>query len=287
MVKLISQPSKAIPLVLCAWLFFTGAIAIADHLGPGFPVPTLLLFQNAISLLFILPWMMRGGKEIWKPPSFRLVILRSIAGYLNFAFLFLAVQRAPLTGVLLLGNSAPFFIPLIIWLWRGIHLSKKLWLGIIVGFIGIAFILQPGSDLLNNGAFFALAAAFSFSISMIAQRRLVKKALLETILFYYFALSLLITFPIASALWKPLGLSELLFLVALGLFSAIGQILFLKALQFEKPSLLSVFNYSAIVYSAIIEWIFWHHVPGTLEIIGVLVVITGGLLTMRAAQETL
>lgn len=286
MVKLISQPKKAIPLVLCAWLFFTGAIAIADHLGPGFPVPTLLLFQNGISLLFILPWMMRGNKEIWKPPPIRLVLLRSTAGYLNFAFLFLAVQRAPLTNVLLLGNSAPFFIPLIIWLWRGIQLPWTLWLGIIIGFLGIACILQPGGALLNTGAFFALAAAFSFSVSMIAQRRLVKKAALETILFYYFAFSVIISLPIAIALWKPLGVTNLFFLIGLGLLSAIGQLLFLKALQFEKPSLLSVFNYSAIVYSVIIEWMFWHRVPGMLEVVGILIVLTGGLLTMRAAQES-
>lgn len=282
--ELVSQPKKAISLVLCAWLFFTGALAIAHQLGPRMPVPVLLLFQNTMSMLFIIPWMIGEDVSVWKPPNIRLLLLRTFAGYLNFAFLFLALQSAPLTEVLLLGNSAPFFIPLIIWLWRGIGLSWKLWLGIIVGFIGIALILQPAGHLLNIGALFALAAAFSFSISMIAQRRLLKRASDKSILFYYFAIATLVSLPFAIALWKPLSTTDLLWLFSMGILSGIGQLLFLKALQYEKPSLLSPFNYSSIVYAALLDWFIWKQVLSPIGIIGIIVVVTGGLMTMRAAH---
>lgn len=284
MAELISAPRKAITFILCAWFFFTIAIAIADQMGPQMPVPVILFFQNALSIFVVLPKMLTMERSIWNPPNVRLLILRFFAGYLNFAFLFLAVQRAPLTGVLLLGNSAPFFIPLIIWVWRGIHLSSKLWLGIIVGFLGIALILRPSGGFLNTGGLFAISAAFCGSISLIAQRRLLKKAPSESILFYYFLLSALASLPFAIALWSPFNLSELLKLCTLGIFSGIGQILLLKALQFEKPSLLSPFSYSAIVYGALIQWVIWKQPLTWIELMGISIVIIGGILTMRAAD---
>lgn len=285
MVELSSQPRKAVLLVLSAWLFFTGALALAGHYGGSVPVPTLLLFQNGISLLFILPWMIGRDPTIWQMPPLRLVLLRSLAGFINFAFLFLAIKRAPLTGVLLLGNSAPFFIPLIIWLWRGIQLSRHLWAGIVVGFIGIACILQPSGDLLNIGGLFALAAAFSFSVSMIAQRRLVKKAQPETVLFYYFLTGVVVSLPFVFALWEPLNIDEWGVLIGMGLLSAIGQLLLMRALQYEKPSFLSAFNYSAIVYSALIDWLAWGRTPSLLETAGILIVLTGGVITLRATRD--
>lgn len=279
-----SRPRLAIAFVLLAWLFFTSAIAIGDRLGPTMPVPVILLFQNIFSMLVILPKMFAEERSIWKVPNLRLLSLRFLAGYLNFAFIFLAVQKAPLTGVLLLGNSAPFFIPIIIWIWRGIKLSSDLWLGIIVGFLGIALILRPSGNLLNLGGLFAIAAGLSAAISLIAQRRLVKKEPPESILFYYFFLGAIVSLPLALSLWKPLDAKELLSLCALGILSGIGQYFLLKALQFEKPSLLSPFNYSSIVYGALIQWLIWHQPLGWVELIGITIVVVGSLLTMRAAK---
>ncbi|MCI0381674.1 MAG: DMT family transporter [Chlamydiae bacterium] len=266
-------------LIIFAWVFFTVMIAISRYVSPLTSIPIVLLFQNGISLLFILPWMIEKGKTSFHTPKYHLLILRTVAGYLNFTFIFLAVQRTSLVNTLLLSNSAPIFIPLIIWIWRRIAVGYKLWLGIIIGFIGIGLILKPDIDFMNTGVLFALGSAISFSISMIAQRRLIKTEPKYTILFYYFLAGTLISFPFAIYTWNiPLTILPLLILI--GVLSVIGQLAFLQALQFGKPSALSPFNYISVVYAAIIEWIIWNQFPDLFSILGIILISVGGILTM-------
>lgn len=274
---------RGVLLILASWLFFTTMVALARDLHETVSVPMILLFQNLLSIPLIAPMMWSEGKESFKLPDLKLLSIRFIAGYLNFALIFWAVHYASIVNVLLLSNSAPLLIPLIIWAWRGIRISFKLWLGIIVGFCGIAIILQPSKTLDNFGDLLALCAALCFAISMIVQRRLVKKSHSHTILFYYYLLGILVSLPLAIATWHPLDSTLFFKLILLGLLSGIGQLFFLKALKYERPSFLSPFNYSSVVYAVLINLLIWNKVPSSLEIIGIIVVCTGAILTTVSA----
>ncbi len=274
---------KGIAAVLIAWFFFTIAIAISRKAGEVASVPTILLFQNSISFIVILVWMIvkKKGKRSLYLSKPGVITIRSLAGYISFAFIFLAVERTSLINVVLLSNSAPLFIPFIIWAWKKVKISPRLWLGIIIGFIGIVVILKPTHNIINLGALFGLGSALCLSISMIAQRRLVKTERTVTVLFYYFLISIVLSIPFAIETWVPLNLSTVGFLIVLGLCSVVGQIIFFRGFKYEKPSFLSSFNYSSVVYGAIIEWVFWDRFPGWSCILGILIVCTGGIITIR------
>jgi len=279
-----SNWKKGVILVVMTWVFFTAVIAIARWLGETVSVPMVLLFQNGISLLVILPLMLKGGKKSFKTNKPKLILLRTIAGYGSFCFIFLAAQYTSTINVVLLNNSAPLILPLIIWLWRGVKIGAKLWLGIFVGFVGIALILQPSGPMVNLGILFALFSAFFMAISMIVQRRLVKRESSRTILFYYFFLATIVSIPFAIMEWKPIGIKVALLLICLGLLSVIGQMLFLRAFRFQKPSLLAPFNYSGVVYAFFVDWAFWDQIPAWKSILGILVVCAGGILSILEAN---
>lgn len=276
------NPKKGVACVLAGWLFLTTVIAISRYAGEATSVPTVLFFQNLVSLIVITPWMIVHGGNSLKLSRFALIVLRSLAGYTSFAFIFLAVQRTTLVNVVLLSNSAPLFIPLIIWLWKKVKISKRLWIGLIIGFVGIAFILKPDETIADMGALFAIGAAICFSISMITQRRLVKRETLSTILFYYFLISTILSIPFAIDTWKPIDLKMLLILITIGILFVSGQTVFLKSFRYEKPSFLSPFVYSSVVYGALIDWMFWQQIPDWTTILGIIIVCTGGIITMRA-----
>jgi drug/metabolite transporter (DMT)-like permease len=279
-----SNWKKGVILVMMTWVFFTAVIAIARWLGETVSVPMLLLFQNGISLLVILPLMLKRGKKSFKTGKPKLILLRTVAGYGSFCFIFLAAQYTSTVNVVLLNNSAPLILPLIIWLWRGVKIGVRLWLGIFVGFIGIALILQPSGPMVNLGILFALFSAIFMSISMIVQRRLVKRESSRTILFYYFFISTLISIPFAIMEWKPISINVVLLLTGLGLLSVIGQMLFLRAFRFQKPSLLAPFNYSGVVYAFFVDWVFWDQIPAWKSILGILIVCAGGILSILEAN---
>lgn len=280
-----SNRKKGITYVLLAWVFFTTVIALSRSATTQTSVPVVLLFQNFIGLLITLPWMIKNGEKSLYLSKIGVIVIRSLAGYLNYAFMFLAVQRISLVNTVLLSNSAPLFIPLIIWLWRGVKIQKGLWLGIIIGFIGIAFILRPTGEIINLGALFGIGAAICLSVSAIAKRRLVKTEPIPTILFYYFLITTFLSIPFSFETWRYLTKESLILLCIIGILFTIGQILFLKALKYEKPSYLSAFNYSAVVYGAFLQWIIWGNFPDWCTFMGIVVVCTGGILTITHGRE--
>ena len=278
---------KGIICVLISWVFFTTLIALARIATEKTSVPVVLLFQNFVGLLMITPWMIRKGKKSLYLSKIKAIAIRSLAGYLCYAFIFLAVQRISLVNTVLLSNSAPLFIPLIIWLWKGVKIDKGLWLGILIGFFGIAFILRPTGEIINVGALFGLGAAICVSISSIAKRRLVKTEPVHTILFYYFLISTLLSIPFSIETWRTLDKETLLLLCSIGLLFFCGQIFFSNAFKYEKPSFLSSFSYSAVIYGALIQWIIWGNFPSWCTIMGIVVVCTGGILTITHGRGTL
>lgn len=279
-VKLPPNWKKGVALILSSWIFLVIAIELSRGVSLASSVPIVLLFQNLICFLFMIPWVVKTGRKSLYLAKFGVIVLRSIAGYISFAFVILAVQRTSLVNVVLLSNSAPLFIPLVLWIWKGVRLKKQLWLGILIGFIGIGIILNPTNNVINFGALFALGSAFCSSISMIAQRRLVKTESIPTILFYYFAINVIISIPFAVETWQPLTLPISFFLLIIALSFGIGQLLFLWSFKFEKPSFLSSFSYSAVVYGLILEWILGQHFPSWRHFLGIFIVCLGGIITI-------
>jgi len=276
---------KGVIYILLSWLFYTGVVALSRVVSEESSVPIILLFQNLIGLILVLPWMIKkGGKSLYLS-KIGVIVIRSLAGYLSFAFIFLAVQRISLVNTVLLSNTAPLFIPIIVWLWKGVRIGKRLWMGVLIGFIGIAIILRPNHQIINVGALFALGAAICLSISAIAKRRLVKTEPIHTILFYYFLICTFLSIPFSFENWKPLSAETLLLLCLLGVFFSCAQLLFLHALRYAKPSFLGPFNYSAIVYGVIIQWLVWGNLPTLWTVVGIIVVCTGGIITITRGKE--
>lgn len=272
---------RAVFYVLLACGLFTTVIAISRVVSETIPVSTILFFQYFISMILLLPWMLQqGGKSLYLS-KIGVIVIRSVAGYLNYAFIFFAVKHIPLVNVVLLNNAAPIFIPLIIWMWKKVRISRKLWMGIMVGFVGIAIILRPTNSFINIGSLFALGSAVCVSISMITQRRLVKSESVYTISFYYFLISSIISLPFMLERWEPIDQTTMLLLGVTGVLFVSGQYFFLSAFKYEKPTYLGSFSYSAIVYGLLIEWLVWKQFPGWVSLMGIVIVCAGGLITIR------
>lgn len=270
--------------ILLAWLAFTLMATIARIATATVSTYTVIFFQNFISWLAILPWVWKHGISSLKTSRFGLIFVRSVVGTFIFAFLFLAVERISLVDAILLNNSSPIFIPFVVWIWLKTPINHKLWVGIIAGFLGIIFILKPGKQIFDPGALYGLAAAIAASIAMISVRLLSFTEKHHTVLFYYFLIGSLMLLPFTLYVWKPLNRIEWGEMLLIGLLSTFGQWFFIRAFHHAKPTQIGPFCYAAVVYSGLIEWAFWGKVPDLFSWIGVLLVVLGGIWTIRFSQ---
>lgn len=234
---------------------------------------------NFISFLLLLPWVVRYGFANLRTQRLKLLVARSVTDVLSLLFLFMALQFIPLVNAVLLSNAAPLFIPLIVWLWLGKRIGAKLWGCLVLGFLGITLIVQPGADVFSWATLLALMAGLLSAIQLVEVGELQSTEPTVRILFYYFLLSSMLTAPFLVFSWPSPEPVVWLWLLGVGVLMALVQFLLVLAYEQAPPSRLSPFNYSVVVFSGLIGWAGWGAVPNWLELVGIVTVAVAGILS--------
>lgn len=268
---------KGIVICLFAWFCFSSMYTVAKLLGEQTNVPTMLFFRNIFGILIILPWILKDLPKNLEVKNVKLIIARSIVGLLNLCFIFLAIQHISLVDATLLNNTAPLIVPFVVWTFLKIPLDHKMWPAIVVGFIGVALILQPTSMIFNLGALYALLSGICLAISLVTMRLSSRQESFQTFMFYFFAIGLILTAPFALANWKIDTTATLWGLLAIGFFSALGQLGLYFGLRLGKARQLAPISYASVVFAGIYEWIFWGIVPEPIFYIGMTLIVAAGI----------
>ena len=241
----------------------------------------ILLFQNLICFLLILPFALRGGWPSLRTEKPGLHILRAVAGTGAWYALFVAITMMPLTNATLLTFSAPLWMPAIAWVFFREKAAKATWVGAAVGFIGIVLVLQPHHQTFNVGALIAMAGAIFLAVACISVRRLGATEPTSRILFYYFGISTVLCLPFAIADWRAFGLLGSVYMVGIALILLISQALVVLAYRYASAVKVGPFVYTVIVFTALIDWFLWNHAPTLGVVLGIALVIGGGIIAIR------
>jgi drug/metabolite transporter (DMT)-like permease len=272
---------------LTAAAFFCVALVatLAKVAGQYTSTGVLLLFQNLICLVFMVPVVVRGGWPLLRTNRLGLHVLRAVAGTACWYALFVAITMIPLANATLLTYSAPLWMPLIAWAVTRQRVARATWIGAAIGFAGVILVLQPQTHRFNAGEILALLGALALAIAMMTVRWLGATEPVTRILVYYFLLSTLLTIPIAAVDWQPIPLTAWGWLIALGLAQLFSQILLVVAYRYASAEKVGPFIYCVIVFTALIDWLVWDHRPTLVMCIGMALVISGGLIAVRARSK--
>lgn len=277
---------KGILFILATFLTVSVMSALGKAVAPYASPITILLFQNSISFLIIIPLIIKKGiKATFATKRLFTHFFRALTGTMCWYCLFLAIKMIGLNTSVLLVYSAPLLMPIM-----GHFLFKekshpKVWLGVVIGFIGIAFVLHINSLKLfeSFGVLIAIAGGLSLALAMFAVRWLSKTESPTTILSYYFLTSTIMVTPLAYFNFKMQGDFKVwLYLISIGIALALSQLLLIKAYQYASAIKLSPFIYSVIVFTAIINSIVWHDIPNLWQVSGIILVVIGGIFSMIA-----
>ena len=265
---------------LIAYLFFVTVSSTVWKLDARIPTVQILFIQNLICWLCILPAALKHGVRGLKTKVLSDHMLRDLFGVGSYFLYFLAIEDLDLVDATTLNYSAPFFVPLIWWMWKKQKVGAHVWWSIIVGFLGVAVILNPSSQIFQAGFVYGLFAGISSAVSFSALRILnLHKEPMSRILFYYFFFGVLSTFPFAWIYWTAPSSTEWIQLLVIGFGTAIAQILLTLAYRFGTASYLSPLGYSTVIYAALISWLLFDHPLTLRSLIGTLLIIAGGTIT--------
>ncbi|MDZ7782246.1 MAG: DMT family transporter [Halioglobus sp.] len=244
----------------------------------------IVTVQYLVCTVLCLPRILRAGLHNLRSAHPYLHLLRGAAGVLGFYLFYAALHAIPLVDAMLLRQSAPLLVPVVMWLWLGERVPAVAWLPLALGFCGIAIILRPGPAGLSLWHVTGLASALALAISMVATRKLAATEPTSRILFYYVTLSLACVAPFGvwdfHAIALPAAWAAMLY-VGVAIYWTLE--LYTRAYGMAPTALIAPITYFSVVLAGFWGWLFWQQVPDAWSLSGSALVIGGGLLTIYLA----
>lgn len=250
-------------------------------------VKLIVFVQNFVSFLIILPFAIKAGISQLKTKRIYLHIIRAVTGTMAWFFLFESIKMTSLNMGVLLCYAAPLWIPVIAAVFFKEKVHSKVWLGVVIGLVGIAFVLGLHLDQNPNivGFGFGIFAGLMLALALISIRLLNITEKTTTILFYYFLISSLLLLTFCYKDLPQLNLQSLPYLIAIGVCLAISQLCIVTAYKYASTVKLSPYIYSTIIFSTLIDSLVWHTLITSAQLAGMLLVILGGVIAMQQSPK--
>ena len=279
---LIAARQRAILLVIVSSGTFTLAAAAVKALEGGIPLAQLILFRNVFAMPLLLLMMHRaGGWRLLRPRKPWGHLQRSCAGLVGMTGAFIGYTHLPLATATVLGFSMPLFLTALSVVFLRERVGWRRWTAVAVGFCGVLLVARPGADAAALPIFpvaMVLVGALAWAVSMMSIRRLGEAGEHGVTIVMWFAiitsvLSGLATIPV----WVDPDGRQWALLIALGVISAVAQLLMTEAYRRGETTLLAPFEYVALVWTMLLGAALWGEWPGWLDLVGFAVLVGAGL----------
>jgi drug/metabolite transporter (DMT)-like permease len=236
--------------MLASTLFF-GLMAVAIRLASkSLPTFEIAFFRNVFGLLALLPLLLNGGASL-RTKQLPRYLLRSTIGIGSMLAGFWAIGHLPLSQAISLSYSTPLFVTIAAVVWLGEHVRTRRWAAVIVGFLGVLVIVQPGSSAFTAGSLIAVLAAVLSAVVAIQIKQLSRVDPADTIVFYTYVFWVPLSLLPALFVWQwPHGINWL-WLVCTGVFGTGGQLLWTRALRLGEVSALTPISFMQLPVVAI------------------------------------
>jgi drug/metabolite transporter (DMT)-like permease len=265
-------------------LMFAGVKWVGQR-GAG--VAESLFYRQIGTVVCALAWVAIGpGFGSLKTKRFGAHAMRMAIGVVAMLLNFLMVTLLPLAEATAIGFSVPIFATLLAAVVLREPTGKWRWGAIIVGFIGVLVIVQPGSGHISAyGGLVALGAVVSTACATIAIRHLGATEAVATTVFWFGATSLVplgLTMPFVAHAHDPATFAAL---AALSVAGGIAQLALTGALRLAPVSLVMPMDYSSLLWATLLGLIIFQQAPSQWTWVGAPIVIGAGLVILWREQR--
>ena len=291
-------------LVLAILIFSLQDIAVKG-MGGSYPILEIVILRSLIAMpatLFF--FRMEGGKGLPTTKRHKLEYVRGLFLFLSYTTYFMGLAALPLAEIAAIKFSAPLIITLLSVLLLGEKVGLRSWEALIIGFIGVLIIIQPGSTNFNIGSIFILLNVLFYVLSVMITRRLQTTDSSATMAYYssifYLAIAFVLT-PIVMAIgefpnanpsiaflfhaWSIPTLLDLLIMFGLGLVWAGGMYFTARAYSLTLASVVAPFEYMTLPINTMWGFVLWHQFPTALTWIGASLTLCSSLYTFYIGQK--
>lgn len=270
-----SSKKKGVLFILCSAFCFA-LMNLFVKLSGDLPSMQKSFFRNLVAMIFAFIILMRSEQGLhFQKKNLPYLLARAIFGTIGILCNFYAVSHLLLPDASMLNKLSPFFAILISYLYLKEKVTPVQAGAVFLAFVGALFIIKPGFAAFSQtltcviGAFGGLCAGTAYTM--------VRKLSLNGergpfIVFFFSTFSCLFCLPYLIFCYHPMSLYQLAMLLCAGLAASGGQFAITAAYSNAPARELSIYDYSQIIFSAILELLFFQQVPDLWSILGYFII---------------
>ena len=247
-----------------------------------YPVGQVLFFRGfcgIIPILFLIP--KDRYLDFYKTTRPFLHFKRCLAGLIALVSIFVALRNLPLATVVSISFAAPIFITIFSIFLLNEKVGLYRWLAVLVGFVGIIFITEPGFSSLNLYYIYPIIFCLGLSYVAIAIRKLSSTEPAWLISFFFSFSIMLLSFLSFYQGWILPSLLDLFLLSMVGILGGLANLWLSQSYKYSEVSLVTPLKYLALVFAIIFGYFIWDEVPTFKTLLGAGLVILSSFIIFR------
>ncbi len=267
-----SKTKGIICIVTAAFCF--AFMSLCVRLAGDLPSMQKILFRNLLAFFIVGAGLIRKPEklEIHKG-DLKFLFLRSICGTIGIVCNFYAIDHLVLSDANMLNKLSPFFAIIFSYFLLKERLSLFQGIAVVVAFIGALFIIKPTGNMTDPAAFVGMIGGAGAGAAYTYVRVLGKRGVNgKLVVMFFSAFTCLFALPFLIGHFVPMKWWQVAAMIAAGFGGAGGQIFVTKAYFYAPAKELSVFDYSQILFSALMGFVVLGQKPDVYSFLGYVII---------------
>lgn len=281
-----NQRKQGILYIVLAAFFFS-LMTFFVRLSGDLPTMQKAFFRNAVAMVaafFMLAKSEEGFRV--KKSSWLDLFLRAFFGTSGLICNFYAIDRLPISDANMLNKLSPFFAMIMSVFILKEKASKFQWGAILMAMIGAMFVVHPSFNVSCIPALIGLCGGLGAGIAYTFVRKLGTKGERGPVIVMAFStFSVLVTLPFIIIGYEPMTLKQLLFLLLAGVSATGGQLTITAAYTKAPAREISVYDYTQVLFAALLGIIFLNQLPDLLSVIGYIIIIGTAIVRWKVENK--
>jgi drug/metabolite transporter (DMT)-like permease len=245
----------------------------------------IAFFRNFFGLVAALPILYAHGFAILRTQKLPLYFFRCAIGIVSMLAGFWSLVHLPLAQAVALSYSTPLFITIGAVLVLGEVVRIRRWTAVVVGFIGVLVIVQPGTANFSAGMLVALLAAVMSASVAISIKFLSRTEAPDTIVLYTTLIWVPMSLVPALPVWQWPSPIVWLWVALAGFLGTGAHMLWTRATRLADASVIAPISFVQLPIVAVLAWIVFGEALGIATAIGSAIIFASNVYIARREAQ--
>lgn len=245
------------------------------------PFQVAFMYKFAI-LCAIIPWCFWGDyKKNLTTKKFGMHVARGTFSLLGTLCFFVAVSNLDVLDASAISYLDHILVMLIGFLYFKEKMTKPKLVMIILCGIGAMLIIKPGFVTFNKYYIYLFMALIFWAMNCTVIKILGATERSKAQIFYVMLFSSFFSLPLAMHEWVSVEIWHLKYIAIIAICYLIHTIAFFKALKYADISTIMPFDYTRLIFTGILGYLFLGELPDEFSLAGYVLIFIGGIYAIR------